>query len=267
MAYFCWLSLLCGMYGCSVCQCVCVCVCVCVLLVVNLLFFFAIFLSVNIYGMEKENKIKRTQRHRIQLAIALSKETSRALGTVWGMAFYPLVPFMFFGMYLIYWGITGVYMASVADLVSKDMPAGIETPYYTNGPTLKESLGLQSVTNPVYKYYEIVTEWQYAVLFHFFVLLWVVQFIAYHTYMVVGGVYAEWYFAEWTPDLKHKKRGNHPTELGNHPIWESFWRYGFAFFFVFAFFYGLLHGQNKKIKIKKIKKQKRTEQANITQGR
>ena len=41
--------------------------------------------------------------HRIRLAIALAKETTRALNSMWGMFFYPIVPCLAFVFYLVYW--------------------------------------------------------------------------------------------------------------------------------------------------------------------
>jgi len=39
-------------------------------------------------------------------------------------------------------------------------------------------------------------------------LLWMKTFFEYHTYMVIAGVYAEWYFADWKDKNEtHKWRG------------------------------------------------------------
>ena len=51
------------------------------------------------------------------------------------------------------------------------------------GPTLFDRLG-----ETEYKTRFLAPKWQYALLFHFFVLLWMMYFISYHTYLVVCGV-------------------------------------------------------------------------------
>ena len=115
-------------------------------------------------------------------------------------------------------------MGSVTVQDKHEMPAGVYQPFYDGGETLYEALG--SPANATYIEYDIDETWQYCLLYHFFILLWVVQFIIYHTFLVLAGIYAEWYFAEWEdyPQDTVKKRGSGKRELSNHPIWDSFWR-------------------------------------------
>jgi len=135
--------------------------------------------------------------HRIRLAIALAKETTRALHDVLTMFLYPIVPFIFFLLYFAYWCVGGgVFMASVTVKREWPIPEGYKLPYYEGGPTLQETLDLPD-EDANYVYLEVDDNWQYVLLFHYFVLLWMVHFISYHTYMVIAGVYAEWYFADW----------------------------------------------------------------------
>jgi len=146
--------------------------------------------------------------NRIRLAIALSKETTRALTDAMGLFFYPVFPFFFFLGYLGYWVVGACYMYSVNEEVETPFPAGYTIPYYVGGPTLQTKLGLPE-EDAVYISLETQETWQYLTLAHFFMLLWVKTFIDYHTYMVIAGVYAEWYFADWKDKNEtHKWRGS-----------------------------------------------------------
>ena len=142
--------------------------------------------------------------NRIRLAIALAKETTRALQSLWTMFLYPIVPFVTFIVYFVYWLIGGIYMGSVTVEREWPMPEGYKYPYYEGGPTLQSKLNLPE-EDATFVYLEIDEQWQYILLFHFFVLLWMTHFISYHTFMVIAGVYAEWYFADWKDEKETKK--------------------------------------------------------------
>jgi len=166
--------------------------------------------------------------NRIRLALRIVKEATRSLSSLWQLFFYPIVPFFTFCAYFTYWVITGIYIGSVIKYRTEDIPPGQYIPYYDSpvtGPTLFDKLGQTTYQTRFYK-----ERWQYALLFHFFVLLWVSYYISYHTYLVVCGVYAEWYFADWE-DIKERKkkrpaRGEaaKANELTNCPVWNSYYR-------------------------------------------
>ncbi len=103
-------------------------------------------------------------------------------------------------------------MSSVTVEKTWPIPGGYKIPYYTGGPTLQNKLNLPD-TNAEYIYLEIDENWQYICLWHIFVLLWVQCFISYHTYMVIAGVYAEWYFADWKDEAETKKWRGSDEEL------------------------------------------------------
>ncbi|ETO29308.1 solute carrier family 44 protein member 2 [Reticulomyxa filosa] len=58
--------------------------------------------------------------------------------------------------------------------------------------------------------------------YHFFGMIWALQFIIYFTYTVIAHVFATWYFSRWD-DNEKKVRGKNPNELPPHPIWNAFW--------------------------------------------
>jgi len=147
--------------------------------------------------------------------IKLAQETTRALSDVWTLFFYPIVPFVAFCAFLSYWAVSGLFIASVTEQTELPMPAGYATPYYTNGPTLQSKLGLpDDGEDATFVAVSRDSTWQYLCLYHFFVLLWVTHFVSYHTLMVTAGVYAEWYFADWTDAAETAKlRGTDSEEL------------------------------------------------------
>jgi len=150
---------------------------------------------------------------RIRLAIKLAQETTRALHDVWTLFFYPLVPFIAFVAFMSYWTVSGLFIASVLEETENPMPAGYTIPYYTDGPTLQSKLALPE-EDATFVSLSTSQLWQYLCLYHFFVLLWVTHFVSYHTLMVIAGVYAEWYFADWTDATETaKQRGSDSEEL------------------------------------------------------
>lgn len=170
--------------------------------------------------------------NRIRLAIALAKETTRALTDVWTLFFYPVFPFVFLGLYFFYWFFLASFMGSVIDESLEEFPVGYKYPYYDGGPTLYESLGEPSE----YVVKEINSEFQNILLFHFFMLLWMLNFVSYHSFMVIAGVYAEWYFADWSSEKeKSKPRGPGMTQLSRLPVLASFFRTTFYHLGTLAF--------------------------------
>ncbi|ETO23840.1 solute carrier family 44 protein member 2 [Reticulomyxa filosa] len=195
--------------------------------------------------------------NRIQLAIALMKETSRVLNDVWRMFFYPIVPFMFICGYSAYWivgtpkkkksvsnvhfflgsiitcafggGEKGfVYLTSVTEKYQTSFPEGAKVSYYKGGPTLYKSLQLSS--DDKITHLQLQGVYKTIAGFHVFLLLWVMYFISYHTYTVICSIYAEWYFADWVDEPankapeRRKKRGGGENELSHHPVTSSFFR-------------------------------------------
>jgi len=125
-----------------------------------------------------------------------------------------------FILYMVYWIIGGVYMGSVTVEIEEPLPlAAYEVPYYDNGPTLAGQLSPwyeninEDPDNDFIVFLAVDDMWQYLLLFHFFVLLWMTHFISYHTFMVIAGVYAEWYFADWKDEKETKKWRGSDEEL------------------------------------------------------
>jgi hypothetical protein len=180
---------------------------------------------------------------RILLAIAVAEEATYAMRDAWQLVFFPIIPFLLLMAYGIYWFIVAVTLASVTHDVRRDWPSGINTPYFENGKTLNQSLEIGNQTTMAD--IRVQDSYKYALFYHLFVLFWVVAFIGYAAYMVITGVYAEWYFADWADsEEEHKKIGNGETEFSATSMWD-WWgrviRYHFGTVAVAAFAIALVN--------------------------
>ena len=147
------------------------------------------------------------------------------------MKFYPICPILIFCGFFAYWLFGAVYLTSITVETEIPFPEGISTAYYSGGPTLASKLNLDVDNDPTYIELEFDSEFQDLLYFHFFVLLWLIWFIGYHSYMVIAGVYAEWYFADWCDESETKKiKSDDPNfadnveKLSTSPVWDSFYR-------------------------------------------
>eukprot|EP01083_Nonionella_stella_P217760 781575_1 len=155
--------------------------------------------------------------NRILLAIELVKETYRALNSMASMFFYPILPYIWFSCYMWYWLFGAATIASITIAEEEPFPEAYKFPYYANGPTAQSKLTLPD--DAMYSRLSFDKEtWGNAARFHFFVLLWMVAFIGYHSYMVVAGVYAEWYFADWADDKETKKLRGAEQEISTKEL-------------------------------------------------
>jgi len=128
-------------------------------------------------------------RTRIKIAIEVIKEASRAMGKMPSLVLFPIFPLIFAIGYFTFWIIMALYLYSVANVAYQEAPAAA-------------LVGVNN-TNPAnMTIYERDEEYNNAIWFHFFGLLWNLQFIIYFTFMVIAGAIAEWYF---TPK---DKKGN-----------------------------------------------------------
>ncbi len=66
-----------------------------------------------------------------------------------------------------------------------------------------------------------VTQTQFAT--QFFIGLWMVQFLIYHTYLVISGSYSDWYFSEYVEESSGKETSK-KEGIGNKTIFQSFIR-------------------------------------------
>jgi hypothetical protein len=116
-------------------------------------------------------------RSRIQLALEVVKEATRALSAMPLLPFFPLVSMLISTLYLAFWMVVCLWIFSATIEEEKEMPADLQ---------------------PIYGDTYISSSWdtsmQEASAYHFFHLFWNVQFIVYWTFLVCAGATADWYF-------------------------------------------------------------------------
>lgn len=173
-------------------------------------------------------------RDRIAIAVEVVKEGSKAIQDMKSMVFFPIGPLLFTVGYMAFWIFVTLMLFSVGEMKSKEFSPkwGAEVATFASGgypqygPVTPGAVYFDSLAkgNNTYRDWEWVAEgYKYSWAFHFFHLLWVVQFVVYFTYIVIAGAVANWYFTR-TNDQGEKIRGDEPDQLPRNPIWESFKR-------------------------------------------
>jgi choline transporter-like protein 2/4/5 len=170
-------------------------------------------------------------RKQILMAIGVVKESAEAIGDMKLIIFFPIWPVLCLLGYFCFWIVIALYLASVTE-----MTAGVPLPdsvksyslgFHTCQNLIQKALA-GGITNPLAIPNDLASvtdtviqtrdqQWKYAFAYHFFHLLWVIQFFFYFGYLVFAGATADWYF---TPrDASgNKKRGEGEGELTRFPI-------------------------------------------------
>jgi solute carrier family 44 (choline transporter-like protein), member 2/4/5 len=123
-----------------------------------------------------------TLRNRIRVAVEVIKEASRAISKMTSLVLFPIIPFVLTIAYIFFWGVVALYLYSVADKTTKSTPSTVTAGVGNTNPT----------TQVVY---ERRSDYNNAIAYHFFNLLWVMQFFLYFAFCVVAGAVADWYFS------------------------------------------------------------------------
>lgn len=164
-------------------------------------------------------------RRRILIAIGVVEVAGAALDDMKSLLLFPLIPFFIALCYFAFWIFVALYLFSVANPVTGPLPVEI-TKYqflspvrfrdqvYTDAATNAAAAGfpfapqlyMPNTSNPVNgTSYAFNEEWRPALAFHFFHLLWNMQFLFYFGYLVFAGATADWYFSETAANGEDKK--------------------------------------------------------------
>jgi len=175
-------------------------------------------------------------RDRINLAIAVLKQAAVAQLDMPVLYFIPIMGFILGCAWFLFWLMSFLYTISVFDREVVDLPNLVgKADYFPSGTdlnairSLNETLGPINATAHPYQYVRetINTRYQYLAFYEVYVLLWVLQFVIYFSYMSVAGAYADWYFSDWKDPgsiRKGKIRGKEKRQLGRFPVMKSIWR-------------------------------------------
>jgi hypothetical protein len=146
-------------------------------------------------------------RKRIEIAVQIVREASKAISDIPSLFIVPVILFVIAGGFTILWIYIAVNIFSVTVSVTKDVPSYI-APF----------LGYTK-----YQEYDFDQNLRKALVFHFFHYLWFIQFLKYLGYIIISGAIADWYFTRCDENGK-KIRGDNDDELEKYPVLSSCWR-------------------------------------------
>lgn len=152
-------------------------------------------------------------RKRILIAVNIVEEASIAVNDMKMILLFPIVPFLIFCGYGAFWLAGALWIWSVSNLVEQPTPTAVTY----------NLLGIRTDNPDVMQRFEIDEEWRNAAVFHFFHLLWDIQFLVYFNFLVAAGATADWYFTRRDAD-GNKKRGDGEGELTKFPVKAACWR-------------------------------------------
>ncbi|CEG35148.1 choline transporter-like protein [Plasmopara halstedii] len=155
--------------------------------------------DLNLHCIEWECRSKIIKRLiRIQLAIGIIREASKALQSMPMLTFYPFIPTFFAVILVAYWIVTATFIATSDHLV-------IPSTFPVNGTFLhyNDTTQVQIQEKKNRKYF---------MLYHLFGLLWTNQVIQAAAYTTIAGAFCEYY---WTRNKQ---------EIRRRPVLRSIWR-------------------------------------------
>uniref|UniRef100_A0A3B4TIB6 Choline transporter-like protein n=1 Tax=Seriola dumerili TaxID=41447 RepID=A0A3B4TIB6_SERDU len=149
-------------------------------------------------------------RRRVQVAIALLREASKAISHIMSTLFFPVVTFLLLTVCISYWAVTAVYLASSGEAIYKVMSPNVSCPYANstcnpetfNRTNISRSalcLGSQCLfgfyggETPYHRYLFLLQ------LSNLLVFLWLVNFSLALEQCTLAGTFASYYWAKRKP--------------------------------------------------------------------
>uniref|UniRef100_A0A665UF63 Choline transporter-like protein n=1 Tax=Echeneis naucrates TaxID=173247 RepID=A0A665UF63_ECHNA len=161
-------------------------------------------------------------RGRVQVAISLLREASKAIGHMMPTLFYPVVTFLLLIICISYWAVTAVYLASSGEAIYKVMSPNVSCPY-ANSTCSPQTFNRTNISMPAschssqcqFAFYGGETPYHHYLfllqLFNLAVFLWLVNFSLALEQCTLAGTFASYYWA------KRK-----PKDIPPHPLFFSF---------------------------------------------
>jgi len=155
-------------------------------------------------------------RKRIKIAIAVIKSASKTFADMPFMVLFPVPVIVLFCGFFFAWAYGAVFIFSAGEVAQKKSPDD-----YVGKSFLAEG-NLYTVEDKfeVIDYDDTIKN---SFAPHFFLLLWVTQFLVYFTFTVIAGAVSDWYFTA-RDDGGDKKRGSGEGELSRCAVTKSCWR-------------------------------------------
>ncbi|XP_031415079.1 choline transporter-like protein 5-A isoform X1 [Clupea harengus] len=161
-------------------------------------------------------------RNRVQIAIALLQEGSKAISYMMSSLFYPIVTFCLLAVCISYWAVTAVFLASSAEPVYKVMSSQPNC-LYANRTCDPENFNSTNITQlcpgsqctfafyggeNIYHRYIFVLQ-----LSNLLIFLWLVNFTVALGQCTIAGAFASFYWAQ-----------RKPADIPSCPVFSSFAR-------------------------------------------
>ncbi|XP_061685441.1 choline transporter-like protein 2 [Syngnathoides biaculeatus] len=148
-------------------------------------------------------------RKRILIAVALIKESSRAIGYLTSSLFYPLLTFFLLSVVIAYWAVTAVYLATSSKEVYK-VSSPTECQKYLLKTCDPKTFNTSSVISEcphaecIFAFYGGETLYhKYLIVFQFynvFLFFWCTNFVTALGQVTLAGAFASYYWAFKKPD-------------------------------------------------------------------
>jgi len=153
-------------------------------------------------------------RKRIELAVELVGEASRALTQLAWLIFFPIVHLVLMIGFFVFWIIVLMFIFSVNQETTPNISSD-PTTCVDGARNLSDIYGSGTFKDEDWDHVVV----QEVLWYHIFMGFWFYQFLQYWAYMIIAGAYAEWYFSKWSDDEFDSKTMNTST-----PILNNVWR-------------------------------------------
>jgi len=137
------------------------------------------------------------------------------------MFFMPFLGQLLHVTFLVGWGFFTVIMLSKADVKKTNTPSDIIK--LTSSPAITNTYDLSFEEKYESRDYDSVI-WNPQFAFHFFMMLWILQFVTYWVYSILAGAIADWYFTRKDSKNNKRNRGSNNDELSKWPVAAAFMR-------------------------------------------
>ncbi|XP_018517487.1 choline transporter-like protein 5-A, partial [Lates calcarifer] len=149
-------------------------------------------------------------RRRVQVAIALLREASKAIGHIMSTLFFPVVTFLLLTICISYWAVTAVYLASSGEAIYKVMSPDVSCPY-ANSTCSPETFNRTNISRSalclgsqcLFAFYGGETSYHHYLfllqLSNLLVFLWLVNFSLALEQCTLAGTFASYYWAKRKP--------------------------------------------------------------------
>ncbi|XP_034055512.1 choline transporter-like protein 5-A [Gymnodraco acuticeps] len=149
-------------------------------------------------------------RRRVQVAIALLREASKAIGHIMSTLFFPVVTFLLLTLCISYWAVTAVYLASSGEAVYRVMSPDVSC-QYANSTCKPESFNRSNVSTSascqgsqcLFAFYGGETSYHRHLsllqLSNLLLCLWLINFSLALEQCTLAGTFASYYWARRKP--------------------------------------------------------------------